>query len=105
MMHKIDLTNELGADQFINMRDPKLLSWKTQKAIGAAAKDEGMESNLRVAETLTIALVVNGNVLDENGAPVSFPLNAETVDRLPAVVIEKVAEKFAELKAGATPKK
>lgn len=100
---KIDLSQDLGADQFINIRDPKMLSWKAQKAIASAAKDNSMEANMGVAEAVALALVVNGNVLDENGQPVPFPLNAESIERVPAVVVERIAEKFAELK-GATRK-
>lgn len=96
--HRIDLTRELGENQFVNIRDPKHLTWKAQKAVAAAAKDQSLTSNLGVAEAVALALLVNGNILDDTGAPVVFPVTADTIDNIPAVVVERVAEKFAELK-------
>lgn len=91
---RIELT-ELGEGQFVEIKNPKVLSWGQQKKITSAMKDESMESQLGVAEILVITLVKNGYVLDEENKPVTFPLTAENVDLLPALVIEKVAAAFA----------
>lgn len=100
---KIELT-ELGEGQFVEIKSPKTLSWGTQKKITSAMKDDSIASQLDVAEVLTITLVKGGYVLDENNQPIPFPLTVESVELLPAVVIEKVAEAFASARSEATPK-
>jgi hypothetical protein len=100
---KIELT-ELGEGQFVEIKNPKVLSWGQQKKITSAMKDDSMESQLDVAETLALTLVKGGYVLDENNAPIPFPLTAEGIDLLPAIVIEKVAGAFADARSEATPK-
>jgi hypothetical protein len=100
---KIELT-ELGEGQFVEIKNPKVLSWGQQKKITGAMKDESMESQLEVAEVLTTTLVKGGYVLDENNQPIAFPLTAESIDLLPAMVIEKVAAAFADARSEATPK-
>lgn len=101
---RIEFTAELGDGQFIEIKDPKRMSWGKQKAIAKAFKDESMDSNLDVAERVLIALAKAGHILDEDNVPVNFPITEENIDKVPAVVIEKVAQKFGELKAEATPK-
>jgi hypothetical protein len=100
---KIELT-ELGEGQFVEIKNPKVLSWGQQKKITSAMKDESMASQLDVAEVLTLSLVKGGYVLDENNQPVAFPLTTESIEVLPALVIEKVAGAFAEARAEATSK-
>jgi hypothetical protein len=100
---KIELT-ELGEGQFVEIKSPKTLSWGTQKKITSAMKDDSLASQLDVAEVLTITLVKGGYVLDENNQPITFPLTAESVELLPAVVIEKVAGAFADARSEATSK-
>lgn len=100
---KIEL-HELGNGFHVDIKDPKRMSWKEQKQITASFKDESVSSQLDVAEQIAISLIKGGYLLDENDRPISFPLTAETVNDVPAVVIEKVASKFAELKAENTSK-
>jgi hypothetical protein len=100
---KIELL-ELGEGQFVEIKNPKVLSWGQQKKITSAMKDDSMESQLDVAETLAITLVKGGYVLDENNQPIAFPLTAESMDLLPALVVEKVASAFAEARTEATSK-
>lgn len=100
---KIELT-ELGAGQFVEIKNPKVLSWGQQKKITSAMKDDSLASQLDVAEVLTTSLVIGGYVLDENDKPVAFPLTAESIEDLPAIVIEKVAGAFADARSEATSK-
>lgn len=103
-MFRIDLP-ELGADQYVQIKDPKFLSWGVQKSITALVSDDKelkeIGSQLGIAEKIAVALIKEGNVLNEDGVPFVFPLNNETVLEIPSCIIEKVALKFAELK-GAT---
>lgn len=96
--------NEIGQGQHVEIKSPKTLSWGTQKKITSAMKDDSLASQLDVAEVLAITLIKGGYVLDENNAPVPFPLTAESVELLPALVIEKVAEAFADARSEATSK-
>jgi hypothetical protein len=95
---------ELGEGQFIEIKNPKVLSWGQQKKITAAMKDDSIASQLDVAEVLTKSLVIGGYVLDEVNQPIAFPLTDETIENLPALVIEKVAGAFAEARSEATSK-
>jgi hypothetical protein len=67
-------------------------------------KDDSMASQLDVAEVLTLSLVKGGYVLDENNQPIVFPLAADSIEQLPAIVIEKVAGAFAEARNEVTSK-
>ena len=96
--------NELGEGQFVEIKSPKLLSWGTQKKITSAMKDDSIASQLDVAEVLTTSLVVGGYLLDENNQPIAFPLTAEGIEVVPALVIEKVAGAFASARAEVTSK-
>jgi hypothetical protein len=98
MAIRIDLS-ELGEGQFIEMKDPKFLSWGVQKEITATVMDKKEASaQLDIAEKITIALVKTGNVFNEDGMPINFPLTAESIKDVPAAIIEKVSTKFAEFK-------
>jgi hypothetical protein len=70
---KIELT-ELGEGQFVEIKNPKVLSWGQQKKITTAMKDDSLASQLDVAEVLTITLVKGGYVLDENDQPITHSL-------------------------------
>jgi hypothetical protein len=90
---------ELGEGYFVEIKDPKKLKWKEQKAITAAFVDETLSSQLTVAERVAIALIKSGYMLDEDtNAPIQFPLNEESVGEVPSIVIEKVSAAFAESK-------
>lgn len=95
---------ELGEGQFIEIKNPKVLSWGQQKKITSAMKDDSLASQLDVAEILTMTLVKGGYVLDENNQPIAFPLTAESIELLPAIVIEKVAGAFADARSEVTSK-
>jgi hypothetical protein len=101
-MTKIELT-EIHEGAWIELKDVKRLSWKAQKEITSALVDESISSNLDVAERLSIALIKGGYLLDDENRPISFPLTPETIGNVPALVVEKVASKFAELKAASVP--
>lgn len=96
--------SELHEGAHVELKHPKKLSWKEQKAITVAFKDEDISSQLDVAERLAIALIKKGYILDADDKPVEFPLTEETVGNVPAVVIEEVTKKFAEIKSEATGK-
>lgn len=95
---RIDL-HELGEGMHIVIKDPKRLSWKEQKEIIQAMGDgNDPAKQMESAEILAIALIKSGYVLDEDNHQIGFPLNKETVGRLPAVVVEKVLEAYAKEK-------
>lgn len=98
MAIKINLP-DMGEGQYIELKDPKFLSWGVQKEITALAIEEANTSaQLDVAEKIAIALIKTGFVLNEDGNQVVFPLTAETVKECPSPVIEAATTKFAELK-------
>ena len=98
---------EMGEGQYIELKDPKFLSWGVQKEITSlVVGEEGKTSaQLDVAEKIAIALIKTGFVLDEDGNQVAFPLTAETVMNCPSPVIEAATTKFAELKGVGTDRK
>lgn len=98
------MITELGEGQFVEIKNPKVLSWGQQKKITQAMKDETIASQLDTAEVLTMSLVKGGYVLDENNQPIVFPLTADSIELLPAIVIEKVAEAFAQARNEAASK-
>lgn len=104
MAIRIDLP-ELGDGQYVDIRDPKFMTWGVQKRIAAAYKSNDIEANLTVAELVTLGLIKGGYVLTEDGTPFVFPITEENIKDIPAIVIEKAAEKFAELKSGGTDRK
>lgn len=89
---------DLGDGQFVEIRDPKYLKWKEQKEISKTFDEQDMEAQLSATEKLALALIRNGYILDEENKPFQFPLNENTIQDLPAIVIEEVAKKYAELK-------
>lgn len=95
---KIDLENELGVGQYVEIRDPKFLPWGVQKQLQTSLKDNSVEAQVDFAEKLAVALVKNGNVFDEDGNAIQFPLNTDSITKLPAVVVEAVALKFGEIR-------
>lgn len=95
---KIDLADTLGEGQYVEIRNPKLLPWGEQRKLQSSLKDESIDSQVAFAEQLTVSLVKNGNVFDEENNPIQFPLNNDSVAKLPAVVVEAVAQKFAEVR-------
>jgi hypothetical protein len=98
MAIRVDIA-ELGENQYVEIRDPKFLSWGLQKQITSIVmSDAKTDAQLDVAEMVAVAIIKNGNVLDEDGDPVVFPLTEETVKNCPSVVIEVVTAKFTELK-------
>jgi hypothetical protein len=100
---RIELT-ELGDGQFVEIRDPKTLSWGAQKAITATLKDNSIDAQLDVAEAISIRLIKSGHVLDELGAPLMFPLTVDSIGNAPATLIETVAKEFATARTAATAK-
>lgn len=104
---KIDLSAQLGDGQYVEIRDPKMLPWGEQKKLQSAIKDDSVDSQIAFAEQLAVSLTKNGNVFDENGNPVAFPLTSESAANVPAIVIEAIAAKFAEIrsKGADVPKK
>jgi hypothetical protein len=98
-MIRIDFP-ELGEGQFVEIKDPKFLPWGLQKEITGIIMDKKEASaQLDIAEKVTVALVKSGNILNEDGVPFTFPLTASMIPNVPAIVIEKVSQKFAELKS------
>lgn len=95
---KIELS-ELGEGQWVEIRDPKRISWGKQKQIAATVKENEISTQLDATELLAIALVKAGYVLDEDDKPIAFPLTQEKIIDVPSVVIEKVAAAYAESKA------
>jgi hypothetical protein len=95
---KIDLSEQLGEGQYVEIRNPKVLPWGEQRKLQAALKDNSVESQIEFAEQLAVSLAKNGNVFDENGNPVTFPLTSESLANVPAPVIEAIAVKFAEIR-------
>lgn len=89
---------ELHDGAFVEIKDPKKLTWKEQKNITKAFTNESMEAQMEVAERIALALIKSGYLLDDENRPVTFPLTDETVQNLPAMVVETVTTKFAELK-------
>jgi hypothetical protein len=101
---RIEFTEQLGDGQFVEIRDPRKMSWGQQKQITSALQDDTIYGQLETAERIAVAMVRSGYVLDADDKPVAFPLTAENVVGVPSVVIEEVAKKFAEIKAAVTPK-
>lgn len=101
MAIRVDIP-ELGADQFVEIKDPKFLPWGVQKEITAMVSGKGSDvetsAQLDVAERIAMAIIKGGNVVDEDNVPFTFPLTEESVKLIPSVVIERVTTKFAELK-------
>lgn len=105
---RVDLTQELGEGQYIEIRDAKQLPWGEQKKLVAAMKDQNdVNSRIDFAETLVISLIRNGNIFDENGNPISLPITKDTIDLVPAEVFEVVSAEFtkARTKGADVPKK
>ena len=101
---RIEFADELGAGQYIEMRDPKKLSWGAQKDIVSALGAESSSSQMDVAEKLFLALAKDGYVLDTDDAPVKFPVSAEDVALVPSLVIEKIANEYVKYRESVTPK-
>lgn len=89
---------ELGEGQWIEMRDPKRLSWGKQKEIASTVKQDVISTQLDATELLAIALVKSGYVLDEDDKPIDFPLTKETISFVPSIVIEKISAEYANSK-------
>lgn len=98
-MVRIDFP-ELGEGQFVEIRDPKYLKWKEQKEIAKIFKDGDTGAELDASEKLVLSILKNGYILDEDNKPIQFPLDENSVQDLPSIVVEKVIQKFAELKGG-----
>ena len=96
----------MGEGQYVEMRDPKFLSWGVQKSITALVMDDAKTSaQLDVAERIAIAMIKTGFVLGEDDVQVVFPLTVETIKDCPAAVIEAVTLKFSEMKKVETDRK
>lgn len=90
---------ELGSGQWIEIRDPKRLSWGRQKEIAATVKQDVVSTQLDATELLAIALVKSGYVLDEDDKPINFPLSKENIADVPSILIEKISAEYAASKA------
>lgn len=95
---KIDLSEQLGVGQYIEIRDPRLLPWGVQREIVTSLKNDSIDSQMDGAEVLVQKLVRNLNVFDEEGRPLTLPLSTEAIRQMPAPAVEAVASKFAELR-------
>lgn len=95
---RIDLP-QLGEGQYVEMRDPKFLDWGTQKKITSAMANPTVDAQIGVAEQVALNLIKSGHVLNEDDVPFDFPLNEETVLKVPAIAIEAVTNKYIELKS------
>lgn len=95
---RIELTEQLGEGQYVEIRNPKTLPWGEQKKLQLSLKDQSMESQVAFAEQLAISLAKNGNVADENGNPIQFPLTGESLNDVPGAVLDAIALKFADIK-------
>lgn len=104
MSIRIELTEQLGDGQFIEIRDPRKLSWGAQKAITNTLGDGTTTEQVAAAEKMAISLISTGYVLDADNKPVDFPITAENIENVPAVVVEEVLKKFAALRGEATSK-
>ncbi|GEM_PF-6522994 len=105
MAIRVDI-EALGDGQFVEIKEPKFLSWGLQKQITTIVlSDVSSSSQLDVAEMVAIAIIKSGNIEDEDGALLVFPLTEETVKTCPSVVIEAVTLKFSELKSAAVSRK
>lgn len=96
---RIDLTEQLGEGQYVEIRNPKLLPWGVQRELTSALKDNSLESQTLFAEKLAVRLIKSGYVLNEDGQPISFPLTDESVQFVPGVVVEAVASEFAKIRS------
>lgn len=94
---RIDLTN-LGENQYVEIRDPKFLSWGKQRELTQSLKDDSTESRMAFAEKLAVVLIRSGFVLDEDGNTIQFPLTDETVGNIPSLVVEAVGSTFADIR-------
>lgn len=101
---RIDLP-ELGANQFVVMRDPNVLPWRVQRQLASYADKDDLDSKMQSAETLAVALLKDGNVLDWDGKRIPFPVTTETVGDLPAEVLVAVINKFGEMRGASVEKK
>lgn len=101
---RIEFTDELGAGQYIEMRDPKKLSWGAQKEIVSALSADSSSGQMDVAEKLFLALARDGYVLDTDDAPVKFPISPDAVSSIPSLVVEKVANEYVKYRESVTPK-
>jgi hypothetical protein len=95
---------ELGHNQWIEIRDPKWMTWGEKKKFLEQGKDETIESQLNMADHIVLALVKNGHITNEHGQPIPFPLTKESLDQLPAIVVERISEEFAKSNREAVPK-
>lgn len=98
-MVRIDFP-ELGEGQYVEIREPKYLKWREEKEFSKLYKDGDMEAQLTATEKLALMLIKGGYILDEDNKPFQFPLDENTIQDLPGMVIEAVVQKFAELKNG-----
>jgi len=98
--------DELGAGQFLEIRDPNRLSWGLQKKLSQvmSTDEDDVSSKVESAEILAIALIKAGNVLDWDGNPIVFPLTSVTVADLPAEALVAVVKEFGKLREGNDPK-
>jgi hypothetical protein len=97
----------LGEGQYVEMKDPHRLKWAEQKSMAAALKDgdtADVGNGLEFAEKIALWMVKGGYLLDDDNKPIVFPLTAETVGEVPAIVIEEVAKSFAEARKEAASK-
>lgn len=98
MAIRVDI-DVLGENQYVEIKDPKFLSWGLQKQITTIViADTTTASQLDVAEMVAVAIIKSGHILDEDGNLLTFPLTEETVKNCPSAVIEAVTLKFSELK-------
>jgi hypothetical protein len=96
---------ELGEGQYVEMRNPRVLSYGSQRKLASLGDFEELQTRMAIAGALATVLIVGGNVLDMDGNAVVFPVTETTVDDLPGEVVAAVLTKYSELKSGTDEKK
>ncbi|MCZ8512402.1 hypothetical protein O9H85_08140 [Paenibacillus filicis] len=108
---KIDLSEQLGEGQYVEIRNPKILPWGLQKELAKAQTKNTIdnqidfETSLEINEKIVVALIKNLNVNDFDGQPIELPITNDTIDRLPVEVIVAVVKKFSEIRTQGTVEK
>lgn len=96
---------ELHHDFWVELDDPKWMSWGEKQAIIALIDEKNQtQSGLNVSNKLILSLVRNGHMFDKHNNPIPFPLTEEGLERMPSFAAERIAVKVNELAAEATKK-
>jgi len=82
MAIRVDI-EALGDGQFVEIKEPKFLSWGLQKQITTIVlSDVSSSSQLDVAEMVAIAIIKSGNIEDEDGALLVLPIDGRDCQNL-----------------------